>query len=113
MLTVSSIAEGVHRWALERGAEEVIVTGGGARNPVLLRWLGEAMAPLAVRSGAEVGIHPDAKEAIAFAGLAWAFAQGVPGNVVEATGARGPRVLGSFTPAPRRPPHMDWSRSNP
>ena len=109
MFTVRTIADAMRRWVVERGVDEVVVTGGGARNPVLLRWLGEALAPIPVRSGEEVGIHPDAKEAIAFAGLAWAFMRGMPGNVPAATGAHGPRILGSFTPAPGRPPHLDWS----
>lgn len=108
MFTVRTIADAVKRWVAERGALEVVVTGGGARNPVLLRWLAEGLAPLPVRSGEAVGIHPDAKEAIAFAGLAWAFARGLPGNEPAATGANGPRILGSFTPAPGRPPVLDW-----
>lgn len=109
MFSVRTIADAMQRWVVERGVDEVVVTGGGARNPVLLRWLGDALSPIPVRSGEDVGIHPDAKEAIAFAGLAWAFMRGMPGNVPTATGARGPRILGSFTPAPDRPPRLDWS----
>lgn len=104
MFTVRTIADAVRRWVLPLGADEMIVTGGGARNPILMRWLTEALAPLPVRSGEEVGIHPDAKEAIAFAGLAWAFMNGMPGNVPAATGAEGERVLGSYTPAAGVPP---------
>lgn len=102
MFTVRTVVAAVDRWILPLGADEMIVTGGGARNPVLMRWLAEALAPLPVRSGEEVGIDPEAKEAIAFAGLAWAFTQGLPGNVPAATGAAGGRVLGSWTPAPGR-----------
>jgi anhydro-N-acetylmuramic acid kinase len=56
-------------------------------------------AGVPVRAGGEVGIDVDAKEAVAFAALAWAHVRGIAGNVVEATGAAGPRVLGSYTPA--------------
>jgi anhydro-N-acetylmuramic acid kinase len=52
--------------------------------------------------GTALGIDPAAKEALAFAVLAWAHVHGVPGNVPEATGARGPRVLGCHTPGRRR-----------
>jgi anhydro-N-acetylmuramic acid kinase len=58
----------------------------------------ERLAPKRVRTGDVLGIDPDAKEALAFAALAWAHLGGVPGNVPGATGAEGPRVLGSFTP---------------
>jgi len=97
-LTVTTIADAVHRWAAPAGADEVIVTGGGVHNPVLFRGLADALAPLPVRTGREAGIDADAKEAVAFAALAWAHALGIPGNVPGVTGARGPRVLGSRTP---------------
>ena len=41
----------------------------------------------------------EAKEAVAFAFLGWLHLQGRAANVPNATGARGPRILGSFTPA--------------
>ncbi|MCI0435587.1 MAG: anhydro-N-acetylmuramic acid kinase [Gemmatimonadetes bacterium] len=98
-LTARSIAEAIRRWALQRGAHEVVVTGGGASNVTLMRMLAERVAPLPVRSGRDSGIDPDAKEAIAFAVLAWAHTLRLPGNVPEVTGASGPRVLGTLTPA--------------
>jgi anhydro-N-acetylmuramic acid kinase len=97
-LTARSIAAALRRWVLPDGADEVVVTGGGARNPTLLRMLREALAPLPVRTGEDIGIDSDAKEAVAFAALAWAFLHGEPGSVPAATGARGTRVLGSLTP---------------
>ncbi|MGH7506680.1 MAG: anhydro-N-acetylmuramic acid kinase [Longimicrobiales bacterium] len=100
-LTARGIGDALRRWVVPRGVDEVVVTGGGARNPVLLEWLREALAPIPVIDGRSAGIDPDAKEAIAFAGLAWAHVHGVPGNMAEATGAAGPRVLGSFTPGAR------------
>jgi len=97
-LTVATIADAANRWALPLGADEVVVTGGGAHNPALLSGLAEAFAPLPVVTGRDAGIDVDAKEAVAFAALAWAHALGIPGNVPGVTGARGPRVLGSRTP---------------
>jgi len=96
-LTARTIAEALDRWVLPRGAREVIVTGGGARNPRLVELIAEAVG-VPVRTGGEVGIDVDAKEAVAFAALAWAHMRGIAGNVPEATGALGGRVLGSYTP---------------
>jgi anhydro-N-acetylmuramic acid kinase len=42
----------------------------------------------------EVGVNSDAREAVSFAILAWATANGIPGNVPGATGARKAVVLG-------------------
>jgi len=100
-LTARTIADAVTRWALPLGVDEVVVTGGGASNPVLLRLLAEALAPRPVIGGRSAGIDPDAKEAIAFAALAWAHAMGLAGNVPGVTGASGPRILGSRTPGRR------------
>lgn len=97
-LTARSIADAVHRWVAPRPVREMIVTGGGARNPVLLSMLRQALPELELLEPGALGIDPDAKEAVAFAALAWAFLRDLPGNAPEATGARGPRVLGSYTP---------------
>jgi anhydro-N-acetylmuramic acid kinase len=58
--------------------------------------LGTALAPVPVRSLAEVGLDPDAKEAVAFAVLANQTLFGRSGNIPGATGATGPRVLGKL-----------------
>jgi anhydro-N-acetylmuramic acid kinase len=72
-------------------ADEVIASGGGVHNAFLMERL-SAMTP--VRSSAEFGIDPDAKEAIAFAVLAYQTARRRPGNLPSATGARHPVILG-------------------
>ena len=97
-LTARTIVDAIRRWVVARGVSEVIVTGGGGRNPELVRRLRAALEPIPLLAGDTLGVDPDAKEALAFAALAWAHVNGIPGNVPEATGARGPRVLGSFTP---------------
>jgi anhydro-N-acetylmuramic acid kinase len=90
-----SVATGIRRW-IEEPVSEVLVSGGGARNRTLMAALGAALAPVRVRSLAEVGLDPDAKEAVAFAVLANETLFGHPGNVPGATGAGGPRVLGKL-----------------
>ena len=102
-LTARSIADAYGRWVIPRGVDEVVVTGGGARNPTLVGRIRALLAPLPVVDGAALGIDPDAKEAVAFALLAWAHLRGIPANVPEATGAAGPRVLGSLTPGAAAP----------
>jgi anhydro-N-acetylmuramic acid kinase len=91
-LTVRTIADAVE-------ADEVIASGGGVHNRFLMERLC-LMVP--VRSSAEFGIDPDAKEAIAFAVLAYQTARRRPGNLPSATGARYPVILGkrSFSQGP-------------
>lgn len=97
-LTARSIADAMKQWVLPLGVHEMVVTGGGARNPTLMNWLRELLPGIEVQHGDVLGFDPDAKEALAFAVLAWAHVTGRPGNEPNATGARGPRVLGSYTP---------------
>lgn len=96
-LTARSIADAMQQWVLPRGVDEMIVTGGGAMNRVLVDRL-QALLPVNVDARPDaLGVPPAAKEAVAFAVLGWACLLGVPANVPEATGAPGPRVLGSLT----------------
>ncbi|MDB4948531.1 MAG: anmK [Gemmatimonadetes bacterium] len=97
-LTARTIADAYQRWIIPLGLDEVVVTGGGARNPTLVARIAELLAPIPVLGGEALGVDPEAKEAVAFALLAWAHLHGVPANVPSATGAAGPRVLGSLTP---------------
>ncbi len=93
--TAESVAAGIRRWVPEP-IDEVLASGGGVRNRALMSALAMALAPVPVRSLAEVGVDPDAKEAVAFAVLANETLFGRPGNVPGATGAAGPRVLGKL-----------------
>jgi anhydro-N-acetylmuramic acid kinase len=97
-LTAESISRSYARW-VPIGIDEVYVSGGGVHNATLMRHLAELCAPAPVASTEVVGVDPDAREAIAFAILANETLMGRPGNVVRATGARGPRVLGKIVPA--------------
>jgi anhydro-N-acetylmuramic acid kinase len=97
-LTARTVADAYHRWVIPRGVDEVVLTGGGARNPVLAARIRALLHPLPVVDGAALDVDPDFKEAVAFAVLAWAHLRGIPANLPSATGAAGPRVLGSLTP---------------
>src|SRR5438105_2923591 len=85
--------------------DEVVVSGGGARNLTLLAHLSRGMAErgrgVGVTSAAR-GVDPDCKEAIAFALLGWAHREGIANTVPQATGARHAVVSGATWPG-RRP----------
>jgi len=80
------------------GVAEVVVSGGGTENPVLMEMLAERLAPARLRTIDELGIPSAAKEAYAFAVLGFLTWHGLPGTVPACTGARRPAVLGSLTP---------------
>jgi len=78
---------------------EIILSGGGARNATLVAMLAEELAPLGivVRFSDEFGLPFDAKEAIAFAVLAYETWHQRPSNVPSATGANRPAILGKIS----------------
>jgi anhydro-N-acetylmuramic acid kinase len=76
--------------------DEVYLCGGGAQNPTLTAHLRELCAPALVADTGALGVDPKAKEALAFAILANETLFGHAGNVPQATGAAGPRVLGKI-----------------
>ncbi|HET7748337.1 MAG TPA: anhydro-N-acetylmuramic acid kinase [Terriglobales bacterium] len=97
-LTARSIADAIRRFV--RGSyAELIVSGGGAKNPTLLRMLAEGLAPLGLqlRRSDEFGLPSEAKEAVAFAVLAYQTWRRRPGNIPSATGASRPAILGKIS----------------
>lgn len=98
--TAQSVGSAVALAGRRLGArfDELIVGGGGAKNPLLMEMLGERTGLRTVTT-AEFGVDSDFKEAIAFALLAWRTVRGKPGNVPGATGARHPVALGKLTRA--------------
>ncbi|MEP6494895.1 MAG: anhydro-N-acetylmuramic acid kinase [bacterium] len=97
-LTARSIADAYRRFMPEP-VEEVLLSGGGAKNATLVAMIARAVAPIRVRSFAERYFDGEAKEAVAFALLAYLHVNGEAGNVPRATGAKGARVLGKLTTA--------------
>lgn len=88
---------------LPRFPDEVIISGGGALNPTLMQMLRAELAPARVMTSDELGLPATAKEAVAFAILAYESWHHRPGNLPAATGARHPVVLGSVTPGHTKP----------
>jgi anhydro-N-acetylmuramic acid kinase len=100
---VEITAEGVARAVALSGAakpDELIASGGGARNAALLEAIRSRLPGVVVRTSDELGVPAEAKEAMAFAFLAVETHSGRPGNVPAVTGARREVVLGSVTPPP-------------
>ncbi|MBI0384542.1 anhydro-N-acetylmuramic acid kinase, partial [Streptomyces albiflaviniger] len=82
------------------GVTELVVSGGGARNPELMRTITEELPGVPVRSSDALGLPSDAKEALAFAVLGFLTVNGLPGTFPSGTGARRATLLGSITPGP-------------
>ena len=100
-LTALSIYKAYGRFCRPQYAPpaEMFVAGGGARNPILMRAIGNLFAVYGVRARPvdAVGIPAQAKEGVAFALLAWLTWNGLPGNIPTATGANRPVVLGKVS----------------
>lgn len=98
-LSAAAVERGISRFVRPHGpVQSVYVSGGGAHNPALMAALERRLAPARVRPLSDLGVQPAAKEALAFALLAHRTLSGLPGNVVGATGASHPVVLGTITP---------------
>jgi anhydro-N-acetylmuramic acid kinase len=102
-LTARSIADAISRHVLRilspQKEREMILSGGGAKNSTLVAMLKRELEPLGIRlrlSG-EFGIPSEAKEAIAFAVLAYETWNGRPSNLPSASGATRPAVLGKIS----------------
>jgi len=96
-LTAATVAIGLGRFVRPRmPVDEIIVSGGGVHNPRLMAYLAAFLPGVRVRTSAELGIDPDAKEAVAFAILAYESFHRRPSNLPSATGARRPAILGKL-----------------
>lgn len=99
-LTARSITDAVERFVLPGGKyRQLIVSGGGAKNETLMNMLAEETAKmgLRLRYSDDYGLPSQAKEAVAFALLAYQTWHRQPGNVPSATGAKKAVVLGKIS----------------
>jgi anhydro-N-acetylmuramic acid kinase len=97
LLTAVSVAQALDRMHLKRGAGwEIIVSGGGAHNPLLMDQLAALLPGFRIVPSGAIGIPEDAKEAMAFAILAYEAWHGRPNNLPSATGARRSAILGKI-----------------
>lgn len=100
-LTARSIAAAVSRFIIPLGpVDQLIATGGGARNPALMKMIAAELPGLEVITAERAGVNGDALEAVAFAILGYQMLRGMPGNIPTVTGARSPAILGKLTLPP-------------
>ena len=92
-LTSITIAKSINRLG---DVEQVYVCGGGAKNDFLMESLENELVECEIKSTNELGINPDAVEAVAFAWLAYAYRQKQTGNIPSVTGASRAAVLGGL-----------------
>ncbi len=93
-LTAQTVADAVR----EAGLDYLAASGGGCRNPLLMRRLGELLPEVEVVLTDELGLPADTKEAVLMALIGWCTMHGVPGIAPGGTGSTQPRILGSITP---------------
>jgi anhydro-N-acetylmuramic acid kinase len=101
-LTAETIARSYKsfvRRSMKGQAVDYIVSGGGARNRTLMKMLAERLEPLGceLTTSEQFGLPAEAKEAAAFALLAWQTWHHLPGNLPRSTGAARPAILGQVT----------------
>ncbi|GAA5512817.1 anhydro-N-acetylmuramic acid kinase [Deinococcus carri] len=106
--TARTVADAYIRWIAPHGLDEVVVAGGGARNPALLAALRAALSPVPVLTFAEVGwasqgFTDATREAAAFAFLGYAHAQGWANTLPHTTGARHAVSAGKYLLPPPLP----------
>ena len=103
IFTALSIVDALHRFVLPKTKiHQLIVSGGGAHNPLLIGQLAALLPSIAIMPSSAFGIPVDVKEALAFAVLAYETFHQRPSNLPFATGASGPAILGKISYAPPR-----------
>jgi anhydro-N-acetylmuramic acid kinase len=119
IFTALSVIDALNRFVLPKAKiDQLIVSGGGAHNPLILAQLSaglgsrthkgrvgarfSASQSIEVLPSSRLGIPEDAKEAFAFALLAYETFHQRPSNLPSATGARRPAILGKISYAPPR-----------
>jgi anhydro-N-acetylmuramic acid kinase len=97
IFTALSIADAFRRFIFPRAhVNELIVAGGGTKNPLLMAQLGAALPGIEIVGSARFGVPAEAKEAFAFAILAYEAFHGRANNLPSATGAKRPAILGKL-----------------
>ena len=103
IFTALSVVDALHRFVLPKTEiDQLIVSGGGAHNPLIVAQISAALAGVEVLPSSRLGVPEGAKEAFAFALLAYETFHQRPANLPSATGARGRAILGKISYAPPR-----------
>jgi anhydro-N-acetylmuramic acid kinase len=101
IFTSLSIVDALNRFVLPKHKiTQLIVSGGGVKNPLIVAQIAAALPDIEILPSSQLGVPEDAKEAYAFALLAYETWHQRPSNMPTATGARGPAILGKISYAP-------------
>ena len=103
LFTALSVADALHRFVLPKTKiSQLLASGGGSHNPLILAQLAALLPGIEIAPSSQFGVPEDAKEAYAFALLAYETFHHRPSNLPSATGARGSAILGKICYAPPR-----------
>ncbi len=98
VFTSLTIADALRRYVSPRvRVDELIVSGGGANNPLMMAQLAAMQPGIEIASSSQYGVPTEAKEAFAFAILAYEAFHRRANNLPSATEARHPAILGKLT----------------
>jgi anhydro-N-acetylmuramic acid kinase len=103
IFTSLSVVDALNRFVLPKTKiRQLIVSGGGSHNPLIMGQISAALPGVQILPSSHLGVPEDAKEAFAFALLAYQTFHHRPSNLPSATGARRPAILGKISYAPPR-----------
>lgn len=99
-ITGKTVADAIENFVRPRmSVDEVIVTGGGSHNSMLMSSLRRRLSDISIDVGEAYGLSSDFKEACAFAYLAYLCFNGIPANIVSQAAGLKPAILGAIYPA--------------
>jgi len=97
VFTARSIADAFRRFIFDKAQiDDLIVAGGGTHNPLIIAQLAAALPGISIIPSTRFGVPIEAKEAFAFAILAYESFHGRANNLPSATGARRPASMGKL-----------------
>jgi anhydro-N-acetylmuramic acid kinase len=103
IFTALSVIDALNRFVLPKHKiRQLIVSGGGAQNPLILGQIAAALRGIEIMPSSRLGVPEDAKEAYAFALMAYETLHQRPSNIPSATGATAPAILGKICYVPPR-----------
>jgi anhydro-N-acetylmuramic acid kinase len=103
IFTALSIVDALNRFVIPKTKiHQLIISGGGSHNPLITAQLAAALPHIEISPSTNFGVPEEAKEAFAFALMAYETYHQRPSSLPSATGAKRPAILGKISYAPPR-----------
>ena len=103
IFTALSVVDALNRFVIPKTKiRQLIISGGGSHNPLIVGQLNAALPNIDISPSTDFGVPANAKEAFAFALMAYETFHQRPSNIASATGAQRPAILGKISYAPPR-----------